>query len=87
MAAEDTIVFHNDDDGYEDWGRRHNGYVLTIRSTGGYMLHDCECTHLGKDTDELRITKKPRRCGSRQDLVAWTEQETGSKPQFCQTCM
>ena len=80
MATEDTIVFHDDDDGYEDWVRRHNGYVLTTRAKGSYMLHDCECLHLGKDAVHQELTKKPRRCGNKQDLVAWTQQATGTDP-------
>jgi hypothetical protein len=87
VAAEDTVVFHNDDGGYEDWVRRHNGYVLTTRDKGAYMLHDCECMHLAKDKDGTQVTLKPRRCGSRPDLVAWTQAETGTDPQKCRTCM
>jgi len=88
MAAEDTIVFHNDDGGYEDWVRHHNGFVLTRPDKDEFMLHDCDCLHLGRGGDkDLELTKKPRRCGKRADLVDWARQETGRLPKFCRTCM
>jgi hypothetical protein len=89
VDGEEIKVFHNDDQGYEDWVARHGGYVLTERARKGeYMLHDAECAHLGRDTTELRLTIKPRRWAKRSSiLVAWTTQSTGAKPLFCQSCM
>ncbi len=87
MDSEEIRIFHHDDQAYEEWVAQHGGYVLTKRSGGEYMLHDSECTHLGKDKAALRLTRKPRRWAARRGtLVAWTEQETGLKPQPCGTC-
>jgi hypothetical protein len=81
-------VFHNDDDGYRAWVRRTNGYVLTERAAGEFMLHDCECSHLTLSDTTLRLTASPRRCAAAtRPLREWTVRETGAEPLRCQTCM
>ena len=88
MGGEEIRLFHNDDQDYEEWVARHEGYVLTAPRRGEYMLHDSKCSHLAKDKVALRLTRKPRRWARHQGaLVAWTEQATGTKPLLCQTCM
>ncbi len=74
----DITVFENDDEGYLLWVRRHNGYVLTERAAGEYMLHDCDCLHLGRDDESMRLTARPRRCASATaPLRAWARERTG----------
>jgi len=87
VAIPNIKTFRDDDNGYQTWVQRHGGYVLTQRSKGAYMLHHWECTHLGKDKSYRSITRKPRRCGDRRALVAWTQRSTGHQPQHCQTCL
>jgi len=89
MSIEDIRVFHGDDKAYQDWVDRNGGYVLTVRDAGGYMLHDSECGHLGRDGDlSLQLTKKQRRWAkSRHDLAAWVRQENGTDPLLCRSCM
>ena len=87
MRGEEVRLFHNDDEAYEDWVVQHEGYVLTAPRQGEYMLHDSKCSHLGRDDVALRLTRKPRRWAAQTGtLVAWTEQATGAKPLFCQSC-
>ena len=87
MVSGDVITFHNDDDGYEQWVFRNDGYVLIQRTGRSFMLHDSECSHLGKDND-INLTAKPRRWAkTRRVLVAWTEAEVGEQPLKCSNCM
>jgi hypothetical protein len=89
LSLDEIRIFHNDDDGYEDWVTRHGGYVLTV-SPGkpGYMLHDSECMHLARDSTDMHLTRKPRTWARyRRDLVEWTEAEVGERPKLCRSCM
>jgi hypothetical protein len=87
---EEIRTFHRQDREYEDWVEKYGGYVLTQSPTPpGYMLHDSECLHLGRDGDlSLHLTEKPRRWAkSRHALIGWTEREVGERPALCRTCM
>jgi len=87
MDREKIMLFHNEDEAYEEWLTQHEGFVLTVPRRGEYMLHVSKCSHLGKDKVALRLTRRPRRwAGNKETLVAWTEQATGSKPLLCQSC-
>ena len=86
MDGEEIMLFHNDDQAYDEWVAQHEGYVLTTPRSGEYMLHDSKCFHLGRSKAAPRLTRKPRRCARHQEtLVAWA-QRAGSKPQLCPTC-
>ena len=87
-SASDAIVtfIHGEEAAYEDWVRRHAGYVL-IERPDGFMLHEADCTHLGLASGSWSISK-PRRCSKlRSELVQWTADHSGSKPLLCQSCM
>jgi hypothetical protein len=86
--TDEPKLFQNDDAGYEDWVDHNGGYVLIVRSGGDYMLHDSDCSHLGRDGDvTLELTKKPRHWAKdRRMLAAWAEAGTGRKPLLCQSC-
>jgi hypothetical protein len=76
---------------YEEWVRRNSGgYVLKRRDRldEGYMLHLAECSHLGLTAGSFTMrTGNPRRCSrSRQALVHWCRDETGSPPVLCGSC-
>ena len=88
MAVEDIKLF----EGRRRGLRRMGSHPQRLRAHDQeldrpFMLHDCECSHLGKDSDDTQLTAKRRRCGSRRDLVEWTSQQTGSSPLFGQSCM
>ena len=40
MDGEEIRLFHNDDEGYEEWVPQHEGYILTAPRRGEYMPHD-----------------------------------------------
>jgi hypothetical protein len=86
--SEEIRVFHNDDAGYEAWVERYGGYVLTERPSGGYMLHESECSHLGRGRDmTLVLTKRSRHWAkARRPLSEWA-QAHGDRPQLCQSCL
>jgi hypothetical protein len=76
-----------DDAAYEDWVRRHGGYVLVERKDS-FMLHESTCSHLGLTPGKFTLTMRPRRCAkTRQPLVAFAHARTGDRPLLCQSCM
>ena len=88
MSESEILLFHHQDDDYESWVGTHGGYVLTVRTGGEHMLHDSDCSHLGREKPTIRVTEKPRRWAkSRHTLSAWCLAEAGSKPLQCSTCM
>jgi hypothetical protein len=88
VIPDDIKTFHRDDQAYLAWIDTHSGYVLTLRSKGGFMLHQAECGHLGDDGLSIRLTAKPRRWAARPHTLAdWTLRETGAQPAYCRSCM
>jgi hypothetical protein len=93
MAVSDVQFFHNRDEAYEAWRASPGGYVLTPpgsrrrSETKAYMLHESQCGHLSNLKGDLSVTRRPKRCGSRPDLIEWAQIETGSPPIFCPDCM
>jgi hypothetical protein len=91
-ASDEIAVFGPGEDAdYEEWVRRNSGgYVLKRRDRldEGYMLHLAECSHLGLTAGSFTMrTGNPRRCSrSRQALVHWCRDETGSPPVVCGSC-
>lgn len=76
---------------YEEWVRRNSGgYVLKRRDRldEGYMLHLAECSHLALTAGSFTMrTGNPRRCSrSRQAVVQYCCDETGSPPVPCSSC-
>ena len=81
-------VFRHEDIAYEDWIARHGGYVLVQRHPQEYMLHLSDCSHLGREHDDIMLTEKPRRWAREgATLIKWTQEEIGSGPLRCQSCM
>jgi hypothetical protein len=81
-------VFHREDIPYEDWIARHGGYVLVQRNEREHMLHLSDCSHLRRENDNIVLTEKPRRWAKdRSTLEKWTQEEVGSSPLLCQSCM
>ncbi len=81
---------HGDDADYLACVEQHGGYVLTQRSrrSDGFMLHEAHCSHLGLTPGAWTLTTRPRRWArSREALVEWTNQQTGTPPVLCQSCM
>jgi hypothetical protein len=76
-----------DDAAYEEWVRRHGGYVLVERKDG-FMLHEATCVHLDLTPGVFTLTTRPRRCAkTRQPFTDFAEQRTGHRPLLCQSCM
>jgi hypothetical protein len=71
---------------YEEWVRKHGGYVLTQR-TDGFMLHHAECSIFGLIPGTFDIAKPRRWASTRGPLVEWTEDRTGNTPLLCRRCM
>jgi hypothetical protein len=83
-----TRVFLDDDVGYEDWTNRHGGYVLIQRKKSEYMLHLADCSHLGRESDNISLTEKPRRWAKKTShLVEWANEKAGADPLRCTSCM
>lgn len=88
MRADKIKVFEGDDTGYEDWVEKNWGFVLIQRERGDHMIHMSTCTHLGRSTDELRLTHKPRRWAPiRHYLEDWCKEQTGRAPLRCTDCL
>lgn len=76
-----------DDAAYEDHIRQHGGYVLVERKAD-FMLHEASCGHLDLTPGKFTLTARPRRWAkTRQPLIDWATQRTGSRPAFCQSCL
>lgn len=88
IEGEEIKAFHDNDEAYEQWTAQHGGFVLTTPRMGQHMLHVAQCSHLGKETPDLSLTRRPRWwCQRQEPLVAWTEAATGTAPLRCQSCM
>lgn len=87
-GRDEIVTFHDDDIAYEDWVSVNPGYVLTERKSGGYMTHDSSCSHLGRESDNVRVTERPRRWArDKRHLTEWATAFGGSSPSECQDCV
>lgn len=83
----------SDDRGYFGWVHSHpNGFVLSVRSRKGPLLHRATCAHIARHNNAGALTERGTRkiCAeAKQSLRDWVKENglgSGAALEKCPTC-
>ena len=89
------VIFINEDRGYLNWVKQHrNGYVLEARRASHVshcVIHRAVCAQVKQSAAHKHVHwttgTKFKACGlDREELIAWSSQETGLPARNCDVC-